>query len=222
MKRIFLTALLLGLIFLIGCQTEPVFRSEMKVGALNYPYSAGVPAPLSTVQPRAELIATVTADATALAVDTMNWTDCLALFVPIPAEWNFPGISFYGYGDGDGAGDPCDSTFSFDVYVCDYLGGAECVVSGSTGTIGAQQLSHVPYTGTTLNDGDPNTDYCWADNLNEGTDKWSTTLYYSDYQSTDGRAKMRFDRHEAYGLYVRIYDMTAQSVTSITAVMTGF
>lgn len=173
----------------------------------------------SSVQRISVQVSSVTADATDPNFAQKMWSDT-SVFVPIPVEWANVALSFYGYGDGDGDGDPNDSTFSYDVYLCDLYGGWECVSSANTGTIGAMKLSHNPATGEALTD--PNESYRWADDLNEGTVKTTSTIAYSDYQSNDGCAKTKFDRHSAYGIYVRIYDMTDQSVTSITCVMNGF
>lgn len=211
---------------LAGCKEETIrgmeYNPDIRYGSLDIPFYAGKPAPLSTVQQSSKLVATVTSDASALAVDGMTWTDCKSLFVDIPYQWNAVSFSFYGYGDGDGDGDPNDTTFSYDVYFCDYYGGVECASSANTGTIGGQQLSHNPVTGAELNSGSADSDYCWADDLNEGTLKWSKSFYYSDYESTNGRAKTKIDRQESCGVYVRIYDMTAQSVTSVTCIINGY
>jgi len=217
MKKVIFTIMLIGFLILAISLTD----SET-AWALNFPHTAGMPSPLATVQQRAKLVDSVTSDDSALGTTDSSWTDCAALFIEIPAEWNVLSLSFYGYGDGDGAGDPNDATFSFDVYVCDYFGGAEMLSSGNSGVFGAQQMSHNPYTGAELNSGAVSTSYCWADTITEGTTYWSTAIYYTDYEGNDRRAKLKFDRHEAYGLWVRIYDMTAQSVTSVTCVANGF
>jgi len=210
MKKIILILLLFGVTVVFGTLD------------LNTKQMQGQRISTVSVQDRPIQIASVTADASALTVATENWDDNTVLFVPIPVEWSNVTLSFYGYGDGTGVGDPNDTTFSFDVYVCDIYGGAECIVSGSTGTIGAQQLSVNPATGASLASGAPDPNYCWSDDLNEGTLRTTSTVAYSDYQSTDGLAKMKFDRGSAFGIYVRIYDMTAQLVTSVTCVMNGY
>ena len=103
------------------------------LGALDRVFSPGMPAPLSTIQPRSVVVNTVTADDTVLDVNEKTWADCVSLFTPIPPEWNIVILSFYGYGDGTGAGDPNDATFSFDVQVCDLYGGIESVSVSNTG-----------------------------------------------------------------------------------------
>ncbi len=200
-----------------------VITLVLAMGALNIHRDPGRATHLATPQQAGEIISTVLADATAPnSVDGMNWASCLTTFTEIRPEWNAPSLSFYGYGDGTGIGNPNDATFSYDIYLCDLYGGWECVSSANSGTIGAQRLSHNPETGAELRGGVVDPNYCWADDLNEGTTKWAKTIAYSDYQSTDGRAKTKFDRMEAYGIYVRIYDMTGQSVTSISCVLNGF
>lgn len=174
---------------------------------------------LVSVQMTGELVASVTVDAADPAVTAKTWTNAMADCTVIPAEWGLLSLSFYGYGDGDGAGDPNDATFSFDVYVVDIWGGYEAVTTANTGTIGAMKLSHNPVTGAILAD---TTSSSWCDDINEGTAKTTSTIAYSDYESTDGRAKQKWDRHSAFGIFVRIYDMTGQSVTRIDCVMNGF
>ncbi len=181
--------------------------------------SSGARLSLTSVQRTGKLVASVTADASDPALTAKTWTNAMADCTAIPAEWGIISVSFYGYGDGDGAGDANDATFSFDVYVVDIWGGYEAVVLGSTGTIGAMKLSHSPYEGDLLAD---TTSSTWCDDLNEGTKKTTSVVAYSDYESTDGLGKMKFDRHSAFGIFVRIYDMTAQSVTRIDCVMNGF
>ena len=181
--------------------------------------SSGSRRSLTSVQRTGRLVASVTADASAPALTAKTWTNAMADCTAIPAEWGIISLSFYGYGDGDGAGDANDATFSYDVYVVDMWGGYEAVVLGSTGTIGAMKLSHNPYTGAVLAD---TTSSTWCDDLNEGTKKTTSIISYSDYESTDGLGKQKWDRHSAFGIFVRIYNMTAQSVTRIDCIMNGF
>ena len=183
--------------------------------------SPGIRVSTSSVQQKPKLVATVTVDAAVSGATTNTWTTAKTNFVRIPVEWSNIALSFYGFGDGSGAGDPDGATFSYDVYVCDVFGGWEAVVTGSTGTIGGMQLSHFPSTGTAVST-TLLTSYSWCDDLNEGTKKTTSTIAYSDYESTNGLAKTKFDRNSAYGIYVQMYDMTGQSVTSITCVMNGF
>jgi hypothetical protein len=193
----------------------------MSLGKLLSPPAMPPKTFLSTPQQSAISIASVTADATALAYNTSSWADAKALFIEIPLEWNYTSWSFYGYGDGDGAGSPANATFSYNLYLIDYYGGAELVISGATGTIGAQQLSHDPVSGAELNSGAVSANYCWADTLSETAADWPSTAYWSNNSAADTRAKGRIDRLEAYGVYICIYNMTAQPVSTITAVMTG-
>jgi hypothetical protein len=175
---------------------------------------------VTSVQRSGEIVASVTADAADPNFAEKTWTNAMANFTAIPAEWGIVTLSFYGYGDGTGDGDPNDATFSYDVYVVDIWGGYEAVTTGSTGTIGAMKLSHNPATGAALTD--PNSSYRWCDDLNEGTKKTTSVVSYSDYESTNGLAKQKWDRHSAFGIYVRIYNMTAQPVTSVNCIMNGF
>lgn len=177
---------------------------------------------LTTIQQPAIEIVSVTADATALAVGTSSWIDSKSVFDSIPPEWNIISWSFYGYGDGDGAGSPDGATFSYDMFFVDYFGGMEIVLSGATGTIGKEQLSHNPASGAEFNNGVVSTDYCWADTLSATTATTAKDAAWSNNTGTDYRAKGKIDRMEAYGVYFRIYNMTAQPVTSITAVLNGY
>lgn len=193
------------------------------MGALpSIPQYAGSPNPLSTPQTKAKTVATVTADASSPSTDEMSWTHCISSFIPIDTSWNEPCLSFYGYGDGDGAGDPNGATFSYDVYVCDLYGGMKPVVLGNTGAIGEQTLSHDPVEGTELNSGSISSSYKWADTMAEGTCHWGYSPTYSNYEGDNGIAEIIFDRNKSYGIWVRIYDMTDQPVTSITCVMNGY
>lgn len=187
----------------------------------SIPQDPGTRSPLSTVQMKSRLVATVTADASSPASSAMSWAQCLTTFKEIPVTWNAVSLSFYGYGDGSGSGDPNGATFSYDVYVCDLYGGMEAVALNNTGAIGEQELSH-DYENTALNSGAVNSSYKWADTLAEGTRYWSTAMLYSNNGGNSNRAKVKFDRQESYGIWVRIYNMTAQPVTSITCIMNGY
>jgi len=182
------------------------------------PPSANV---MATLQQSAVEVVSVTADATALAYNTSSWADAVSLFVEIPVTWNYISWSFYGYGDGDGVGSPDGATFSYDLHVVDYYGGVETIIAAATGTIGKQQLSHNPVSRVELNSGAVSANYCWADTLSETVADWAKEAGWSNNSGNDYRAKGRIDRLEAYGVYIEIYDMTAQPVTSITAVLTG-
>jgi len=177
---------------------------------------------MATVQQRAVLVATVTADANALSMTTSSWSHCMALFVTIPPQWNNVKLSFYGYGDGTGAGDPNNATFSYDVHLCDLFSGAITVSVGNTGVIGAQQISHNPTTGVAFASGAVDPNYCWADTLAAGTIRPGWSISWFDNLGNNCKAETSFDRRSAYGIYVRIYNMTAQPVTSITCVMNGY
>lgn len=188
----------------------------------NTPSYAGDRTPISTVQQKAKVVATVTADAAALSTTTSDWGHCVTLFEKIPPEWNIVDLEFYGYGDGDGAGSPANATFSYDVHLVDLYSGAVTVSTGNTGIIGAQQMSHNPATGTALNAGSVSTSYCWADTLTAGTTIPGWTVQFWDNLGGDRKASTSFDRRKAYGIHVRIYNMTEQSVTSITCIMNGY
>lgn len=196
--------------------------SAIAFGTLTSPKDPGNYSPASTVQRRAAVVATVTADATALDVNTSSWADCKTLFIPIPPEWNIVNLSFYGWGDGTGGGDPNNATFSYDVHLCDVYGGTITISTANSGVVGAQQLSHNPDTGDELYSGAVDPNYCWADTITEGTVKGDWGLAYFDYEGSNGKAEMSFDRRSAYGIYVRIYNMTSSAVTSVTCVMNGY
>lgn len=192
------------------------------MGALRVPKDSGRFAPLSTVQKRYVQVASVTEDATDLAVDTSSWDNCDDTFIPIPPEWNAVQLSFYGYGDGDGAGTPA-STFSYSVYGCKMYGGAELITTG-TATIAStdQQMSIDPSTGDALNSGSVSTNYVWADTITEATKTWGGSISYSNNAASNSIASFTFDRESYYGIYVIITGMTSDSVTSVTCVMNGY
>jgi hypothetical protein len=183
------------------------------------PQSPGNRVSTTTIQQRAKVVATVTADAAEPNEAERTWTTAKTYFKLIPVEWSNISLSFYGYGDGTGDGDPNGATFSFSVYVCDYYSGWEKIADCS-GVIGLQRLSHNPVTGAALVD--PNSSYKWCDTITEVTQYTDLSVIYSDYEGNNGLAKMYFDRRSAYGLYVRIYSMTSSTVTSITCVANGF
>jgi len=204
-------------VFLVVVVAASVFATLPEPLILQNP---GNRVSVTTIQRRPMLVASVTLDATDPNYAEKTWTHAKSLCVPIPVEWSNVVLSFYGYGAGTTDGDPDNTTFSFDVYLVDMYSSLECLSSANTGTIGTMKLSHNPINGAALTD--PNSSYRWCDDLNEGTKKTTSTIAYSDYESTNGLAKMKFDRHTAYGIYVRIYDMTSQLVTSVTCVANGF
>lgn len=192
------------------------------MATLSTPKDPGVFKPNSTVQEKARLVATVTADAAALDPNKSGWGNCKTFFVEIPPQWSTITFSFYGYGNGTGAGDPNNATFSYDIHLIDLYSGAITTSVGNSGVIGAQKLTHNPVTGATLNNGDPNSSYCWADTITPATPKGNWVFSYYDYQGNNGKAEVSLDRRCAYGVWVRIYNMTDQPVTSITCVMNGY
>ncbi len=187
---------------------------------LESPQSPGNRVSLTTVQRPPIQVASVTADATDLAKDTGSWEHMKAIATRIPAEWRKLSLSFYGYGNATGAGDPDNTTFSYRVHLVDMNCGAQLITVGA-GIIGKQQLSHNPTTGAELNSGSVSTSYCWADTITEGTVYAERDVTYSDYASADSIAAMHFDRYSAVGILVIIDDMTAQAVFRITCVMNG-
>ena len=187
---------------------------------IETPQSPGNRVSLTTVQRTPIEVASVTADATALAAGTSSWEDMKASAVRIPAEWRKLSLSFYGYGDGSGAGDPDNATFAWKVYTVDYLCGAQLMGNG-TGIIGKQQMSHNPCTGAELNSGSVSTSYCWADTIAQVGMAIERDITYSDFASADSVAALHFDRYSAYAVLAIITAMTAQSVTSITAILNG-
>ncbi|MDD5328037.1 MAG: hypothetical protein PHY02_09550 [Phycisphaerae bacterium] len=195
------------------------------------PHDAGLGQHLTTVQHKAELVVTAEANMAELDPnDEMTWDDCKTLATHIPTKWNAVSLSFYGYGDGgdtrgvadsNDPGDPCNATFKFSVYFCDFYGGLEPALVDANGVIGDQQLSHDPAGGTELNAGEPNSSYCWADTINSGTASWGKTITYSNYLGTNMKAELKIDRQESYGIYVRIYNISS-GVAKIYCVMNGF
>lgn len=157
---------------------------------------------------------------TALAVNTSSWASMKAVAMPIDQHWNGVNLYFYGYGDGAGAGDPNNGTFSFDVYLVDYMTGAIPVSLANTATCGAQQMTHNPYTKAELNSGAVSTNYCWVDTISTGTVYYNKTLSFPTTNGSNGVACMSFDRKTSYGIYVRIYSIAG--ITTVTCVMNGY
>ena len=187
---------------------------------LETPQSPGNRISLTTVQRPPIQVASVTADATDLLKTTGSWEDMKASAVRIPTEWKTLSLSFYGYGDGTGAGDPDGTTFSYRVFLIDSNCGAQLITDG-TGTMGKQQMSHNPATGAELNSGAVDTSYCWCDTITEANVLAERDVTYSDYEGADSIAAMHFDRFSAIGILVIIDDMTDQLVTSVTCLMNG-
>lgn len=187
---------------------------------IESPQSPGNRVSLTTVQRPPIQVASVTADATALAAGTSSWEDMKVAAIRIPAEWRKLSLSFYGYGDGDGAGSPDGATFAWKVYTVDYNCGAQLIGNG-TGAIGKQQMSHNPATRAELNSGAVSVNYCWADTIGESNVRAERDITYTDYEAQDSIAALHFDRYSAVGILVIITAMTSQSVTSVTCVMNG-
>ena len=177
----------------------------------------------ATVQNGYKQIATVLADATDLTTTTSYWDAIDDTFIDIPAHWNIVELSFYGYGDGTGAGTPANTTFSFIVYAARWHGNAKVVYQG-TGVVGAQQMSINPVDGTSLNAGAVNSSYCWADTLASAgvADVWISDVILAGEGGNDNVATLSFDMNGYVGLWVSITDMTGQSVTSVTCVASGY
>ena len=170
------------------------------------------------------IVGDVTADATELAINTSDWNAIDSTFFPINPEWNVVELAFWGYGDGTGVGSPNNATFSFIVYLCRPYSNAKVAYSG-TGRIGAMQMSVNPTTGISFRDGDeadPNN--CWTDTIdpNGNGDTWISQVTLAEEGGNDSLATLSLDVQGYYGIWVLIKDMTAQSVTRIRCVATGY
>ena len=168
-------------------------------------------------------INSVTADDTAWDANTSYWDALDDVFIPVPKGWNVVELAFYGYGDGDGEGDPNDTTFTADVDACRWDGGRKDVAVVA-GTIGAQQLSVNPVTAASLNDGAADSNSCWCDTLalSGNGDEWSSDVVLSGEGGNNGVATLSFDAAGYAGVWANITDMTAQSVTRVTCIMSGY
>lgn len=176
-----------------------------------------------TIQSGYVQINSVTADDTDLATTTSYWDSIDDTFIAISPWWNTVELTFYGYGDGVGDGSPDGATFTFMVYAARWYGGAKKVYEG-VGTVGAQQMSVNPVTEASLNSGAADSDYCWVDTIdpNGNGDEWISDIQLSGNAGNDGIATASFDLNGYTGIYVYIKDMTAQSVTSITCIASGY
>jgi len=177
-----------------------------------------MPAPGETIekpQMTAFAVYTATGNITALADSTSSWAVCKD-WVDIPATAEYVKVCFYGYGDGNGTGDPCDASFNFTLYVADYGSGAQ-IIADANATIGAQQLSHNPVTLTELHSGDPNENYCWADTIGTLTEDWpGTPAGYND----GGYDGLAFERGSAKKIWCG-FD-TLASLTQVWCVAYGY
>ena len=147
-----------------------------------------------------------------------------ANFAPINPRWNIVELSFYGYGDGTGVGDPDGATFTFTVYATRDGGNAKTVYVG-TGTFGTNQLSANPALPTSqFRSGLADPNYTWADTLAPSGvgDVWVSDITLSGEGGNNGVATCSFDMNGYWGLAVEITDMTAQGVTRIVCVASGY
>lgn len=172
---------------------------------------------ITTNQYGFDIARTVTANDTALAATTKTWSAIGSVFHAVPPEWTNVSISFYAYGDGDGAGSPNNGTFDFAVYVARKYGGATLVCSQNDAVVGACQLSHVPNSGVAGSL--PNTDFCWVDTT-AVTHDWPTGVLEGNDDGADEIASINFDMLGHRGIYIIVNDMT--NVTSVTYSITGF
>ena len=177
----------------------------------------------STIQTGFVLVNTVTADDTALTTSTKYWDSIDGVFIPIRKGWSIVELSVYGYGDGDGVGSPANATFTLDIDACRWDGGAKDVAT-IAGTIGAQQMSVVPHTGAQTRSGAADPNYCWADTgaFSGNGEEWIGDVQLSGEGGNDGILTISFDGSGYAGVWVAITDMTGQSVTSVTVVMSGY
>ncbi len=173
--------------------------------------------------PYALQVATVTGDATALAAGTSHWEAIKdSNFVEIDPGWNTVELAFYGFGDGDGIGNPNNTTFAFRVFACRPYSSAKLVYQG-TGAMGALQLSTNPVTQAQFRSGlaDPNYTFCDTLATAGSGDDWTTAIVLSGEGATDGVATLRFASDGYYGLWCEITAMTGQSVSQIWCLATG-
>ena len=207
MKWLTITAVILA--FAIGALFADIsgpprrLESETSIGTDQYDLS---------------VLRTVTTNDTSLLVTTDNWEDIKAVFIPIPPQFSTVMLQFYAYGDGTGPGSPDGGTFDFAVYVAKRFGNAVAVCSANDAVVGKSQLSTNPMTGAQLNDGDPNSSYCWVDTFTLA-ETWITAVVDGDNAGADRTATVAFDPLGYSGIYVYITDMS--SVTSVSVVMTG-
>lgn len=180
------------------------------------------PQAIGTNQTGFEISRTVTANDSALAKNTKDWTDALANFHSINSGASNIEILFYAYGDGTTVGDPDAGTCDFQVYVVSEFGGIQAVCTANDAVFGKQQLSHNPSTGAAFWSGVADPNYTWMDTATDTTyltSYWSTGVQQGDENGNDGCATLQFDALGARGIYVLVNDMT--NVTSVTYVIRG-
>ena len=152
------------------------------------------------------LIESADSNATALDVNQTSW-GAAKDWVEISERASNLSVKFYVY-------DPCgpnDATFSYEFYVADYGCNAAKVAAGDA-TCGALQLSRNPVTLDELNDGDPNSLYCWVDTLGTVTADWASTVYTQNDGGLNDISAFIFNCENAKTAWCRIYDRSSATM----------
>jgi hypothetical protein len=138
--------------FAIGLLLLAAFGVLSVYGSLNLAtYEDSVPSAVTPIPPgtRQEpwyLIAVADEDEAALMGADKRWVaaNVGATVMKVPNASNSWTIAFIAYGDGDGAGDPENGSFKYELYACRERGSLEWVCSGNP-SVGAVQVSCLPH-----------------------------------------------------------------------------
>ena len=152
---------------------------------------------------------TVTSSDTELTAATRTWTNISSSFYYIDPGWKTSSISFIAYGDGDGAGDPVDGSFSYKVFMCRPYSSAKQVCFGDA-TVGTLQASHNPETGQTI------TDSKWVE-LPTVTSTWRVAATASG--TTNDIGNVNVVTTNEFGIYVEVTSLT--DISTLTVFITG-
>jgi len=158
------------------------------------------------------LMRTVATNDTALTGATRVWTDCKATFMPVHRDWERAFLGFLAYGDGDGAGDPENGTFSYAIYSVRSNGSAQLVANG-TCSVGSLQASHDPVAGQLFS----LATYKWAERPVMSLDAWRTNVCVSG--TNDDMGNLSWRTYHDFGIYCTISDMVG--ITSVSVYVSG-
>ncbi|MCE5324892.1 MAG: hypothetical protein ABFE07_10225 [Armatimonadia bacterium] len=164
------------------------------------------------------LMRAVSANDTALGVTTNNWTtvgvNASGLFVSIPSGWTWVRFGAIVYGDGDGAGDPHNGTFTYKALAVHRGGPAETVCTG-TMTGGNLRLSHYPYGNVDAVSDAASTK--WIEGPPTCTDYWPTAAMVAGTGDDVGSVSFATNGAMAFGVEVT----AITNLTTVYLVYTG-
>lgn len=161
----------------------------------------------TTVQMSSILVNAADSNDAALTDETTCWSTA-DLWPEISEKFSIVEIMFWVFD----AGDPCGTTFSYEIYAAKRFGSAQKVAAG-TATCGAAQLSHNPISGGQLDGGSVDPNSRWVDTLSEPTSDWCGGVATQNDGGADDIASVLFDRQGAVKIWCRIYSRSSGGMT---------